>query len=269
MLIKQCLYVLISCLFFSTVLNVAGAVDVECLVIADTLLAGHSSEKDTNSGARDHLRVKGYQGVVVFRFDMSKLAGQKVDGAILSLHCASISGNAVGKTISEKISTIAHDWIEGKGDYTVDKESATFLWPGKAIAKTWGKDNGEKTDRYGPIDVLDVVGGFGGSILNKEGIWEFQVGEWTDIELDAELVQGLVDGTQYGVAVMRNSVGVNLDLSSREKALGKFSPKLVVQARAFPVQSRGKLASRWGEFKLISRFKRIGRRTEARKKGTN
>ena len=52
MLIKQCLYVLISCLFFSTVLNVAGAVDVECLVIADTLLAGHSSEKDTNSGAR-------------------------------------------------------------------------------------------------------------------------------------------------------------------------------------------------------------------------
>jgi hypothetical protein len=240
------LFFALSVVTFLAVLNSVEAVDVECPIIADTLLAGHTAEKDTNCGVRAFLRVKGYQGIVVFRFDMSKLKGQKVDGGTLSVYCASITGDAAGKTISEAISTISHDWIEGAGDYTFDENSATFLWPGKAIDKTWGEENEEKSDRYGPIDALDVTGGFGGSILNKEGVWEFQVGKWTDIELDAELVQGLVDGTQYGVAVMRNSIGVNLDLASKEHAGGDFAARLVVQSRGFFVAPNGKLTTTWG-----------------------
>ena len=229
----------------------AEAVMVECPILADTLLAGHSAENNTNCGARAFLRVKGYQGIVVFRFDMSKLEGNKVDGGILSVYCTGITGDAAGKTISEGISTISHDWVEGVGDYTFDEESATFLWPGEAVGETWGEDNEEKSDRYGPIDALDVTGGFGGSLVNEEGVWEFQVGEWTDIELDAELVQGLVDGTQYGIAVMRNSVGVNLDLASKEHAGGDFTAQLVVDSRGFAVDANGKLTTTWGAMKRM------------------
>jgi hypothetical protein len=227
----------------------AWAIDVECPIIADTVLCGHSSEKEMNCGGRGILRVKGYQGVVVYRFDMSALEGQKVDGATLSLYCVSISGDAQGKSFSEGISTIAHDWVEGVGDYTVSNDSATFLWPGGDLGDTWGKDNNDGLDRYGPVDVLDVVNGNGDSIVNSQGMWDFTVEEWTDIELDAELVQSLVDGEQYGIVIWRNTVGVNLDLTSREQEM--FSPKLIVHTRTGgrAVDAHGKMASTWGSLK--------------------
>ncbi len=227
----------------------AAAIDVELPVVADTLLAGHSSEKDLNCGGRELLRVKGYQGVVVFRFDMSKVEGHEASGGTLSVFTAGVSGDADGKTNSEVISTISHDWMEGTGDYDFSETSATYVWPGEDIAETWGEDNEELSDRYGETDALDVTGGFGGSILNSEGFWEFVVDEWTDIDLDAELVQGLMDGEQYGIAVMRNSVGVNLDLSSREAGGGVNAPRLVVDSSGLAVGAQDKAASVWATIK--------------------
>lgn len=227
----------------------AGAVNVELPIIADTLLAGHSAEKDTNCGARERLRVKGWQGIVVFRFDMDLVAGHKSSGGTLSVFCAGISGDDAGKTNSEGISTISHDWIEGIGDYTFDEESATFIWPGEPVAETWGDDNEEPSDRYGETDALDVTGGYGGSIMNEEGFWEFTEGEWTDIELDGDLVQGLMDGDHYGIAVLRNSVGVNLDLASRELGGGDSAARLFVESTGFAVQARDKAASTWAYLK--------------------
>ncbi len=243
-------YLLIPALFFA-VESVTQALEIEVPIIADTLLGGHSAENNTNCGARDRLRVKGYQGAVVFRFDMSELKDHRAESAIFSVYCAGISGDAQGKTSSEKISTIAHDWIEGIGDYTVSEDSATFLWPGKELGDTWGDDNNDGQSRYGPIDALDVINGNGDSILNSLGIWEFVVTEWTEIELDAELVQGLIDGDQYGIIVWRNSTGVNLDLASRENADGKFAARLVVTTSGVAVDVRGKLASTWGTLKSI------------------
>ena len=232
------------------VVDIAGAVvEVECPIIADTVFCGHSSETDQNCGGREHLRVKGYQGAVVFRFDMSALERQKVEGGTLSIYCTRISGDAQEKSFSEKISTIAHDWVEGIGDYTVSADSGTYLWPGKEIADTWGEDNNELSDRYGPIDVMDVINGFGDSIANSQGMWDFEVGEWTNIELDAELVQGLVDGEQYGIIIWRETVGVNLDLASKEHAGGDFAAKLVVRSTGKAVDAHGKLASTWGYLK--------------------
>ena len=229
--------------------SIAGAQEVECPLIADTMMSGHSTEYETNCGGRTSLRVKGFQGVVVFRFDMSSLEGQRAEGGTFTAYCKSITGEAQGKSYSEKISTIAHDWIEGTGDYTPSEDSATYSWPGKDIAKSWGKDNDDPTDRYGPIDVLDVINGYSESILNSEGIWDFVVGEWTDIELDAELVQGLIDGEQYGIVVWRDTVGVNLDLSSREDAGGQFAAKLVVRGSGKAVNAHGKLTSTWAGVK--------------------
>ena len=56
--------------------------------------------------------------------DMSKLEGRKAEGGTLTAYCKSISGDAQEKSFSEKISTIAHDWREGTGDYTQSKDSA-------------------------------------------------------------------------------------------------------------------------------------------------
>jgi hypothetical protein len=248
MITKVFSYLIAVALLLSLEIMVS-ANDIECPLIADTVLCGHSSEKDMNCGGRGFLRVKGYQGVVVFRFDMSALEGQKVDGATLSVYCAAISGDAQGKTFSEAISTIAHDWVEGTGDYTVSDDSATFLWPGGDLGDTWGKDENDGQSRYGQVDVMDVVNGYGDSIVNSEPIWDFVVNEWTDIELDAELVQGLVDGDQYGIAIMRNSTGVNLDLASKEQAGGMFTAKLVVHASGRAVDAFGKLTSTWGTIK--------------------
>lgn len=97
------------CLFLATVAGPAAAVKVDLPLIADTLLAGHSAEKDLNCGARERLRVKGWQGVVVFRFDMSLVEGHRGLGGTLSVYTVGINGDEVGKTISEGISTISHD----------------------------------------------------------------------------------------------------------------------------------------------------------------
>lgn len=243
------LCLLISVLFLATG-TIAAAEEVECPIIADTMMSGHSTEYETNCGGRTSLRVKGFQGVVVFRFDMSSLEGQRVEGGTFTAYCKAISGEAQGKSYSEKISTIAYDWIEGTGNYTTSKDSATYISPGKDIDKEWGEDNNEPSDRYGPIDVLDVINGYGDSILNSEGIWDFVVGEWTDIDLDEELVQGLVDGEQYGIVVWRDTVGVNLDLSSREDAGGQFAAKLVVRGGGKAINARSKLTSTWASVKI-------------------
>jgi hypothetical protein len=182
---------------------------------------------------------------------MTPVEGHRVEGGIMSVYCNSIGGDAQGESFSENISTIAHDWIEGTGDYTEDKNSATYDWPGKDIADEWGDDDNDGLGRNGvQITVEDVINGQGGSIVNSEPIWDFTVGEWTEITLDRELVQGLADGTQYGIVVWRNTVGVNLDLASKESAGGANAAKLVVQSGGGAVDARDKLATTWAELKI-------------------
>ena len=132
----------------------------------------------------------------------------------------------------------------------MSNDSATFAWPGAALGDTWGSDDNETSNRYGPVDVLDVINGYGGSIANSQGAWEFQVEQWTDIELDAAVVQALVDG-QYGIAVWRDTTGVNLDLAAKEHQGGEFAAKLVVHGAAAAVNSSNKMASTWGALKSI------------------
>jgi hypothetical protein len=244
------LAIVASVVFFSALPT--WAVDIECPIIADTLLAGHSAENNMNCGARESLRVKGYQGIVIFRFDMSPAQGSTVEGGTLSVYCRGVSGGGAVDTInSDNISTIAHDWIEGTGDYDVSDDSATFLWPGAALGDSWGDQDNDGLTRYGPVDALDVINGFGGSVVNSQGVWDFVVDQWTDIELDAAVVQALVDG-QYGIAVWRDTTSVNLDLASREWQGGANAAKLTVHAvNASAVNSRDKLASKWGTIKSI------------------
>ena len=91
-----------SCLLISVLLlvtvTIARAEEVECPLIADTMMSGHSTEYETNCGGRTSLRVKGFQGVVVFRFDMSSLEGQRAEGGTFTAYCKAISGEAQAKS---------------------------------------------------------------------------------------------------------------------------------------------------------------------------
>ena len=131
-------------LFFAGLTIAAKAELIECPIIADTLFSGHFNEHDMNNGALQALVGKAILGIPVFRFDMSKLKHHKIEGGTFSVYPIRISAKHVEQqdlATSRKISTIAHDWIEGKGINAFPPESrewATFDWPGRAIAETWG-----------------------------------------------------------------------------------------------------------------------------------
>lgn len=242
----------VSCLsilaIFFAVVNIAAAVEVECPIIADTMFSGHEAEHNTNCGGQTWLRCKNFQGIVVFRFDMSKLEGYKVFGATLSAYCISPQGEDI---VTSKISTIAHDWIEGTGSYTVTAESSTYDYPGGDLGEEWAEEDNDGEGRNGvQITVQDVINGLGGSIINSVGAVICKPNEWINFELDEELVQGLVDGEQYGIAIWQDGWG-NLDFSSKERNEGEDAAELVVQSSGADVQPTDKLASTWGKLKSI------------------
>lgn len=243
----------ISVIFcFITSCLVIKAQNMECPCIADTMFSGHSSEHNTNCGARTNLRVKGWQGIAVFRFDIAKLEGGKIDSATLKVYCSAITGT--GKSpltlIDMKISTMAHDWIEGDGDYTPTDKFSTYDSPGADIGK-WAEKDHDGNGRNGvQINVEDAINGVGDSVLNQE-IPEitFTVSEWTEIPLDPETIQALVDSNQYGIAVWQPDIGINLDIASREANGGGNSAVLLVSARNIAVDRRCRLTTEWGRVK--------------------
>ena len=257
-------------LFFAGLAIAAKTELIECPIIADTLFSGHFNEHDMNNGALQALVGKAILGIPVFRFDMSKLKHHKIEGGIFSVYPIRISAKHVEQqdlATSRKISTIAHDWIEGKGITAFPPESrewATFDWPGRAIGPTWGKTDNDGKERNGvSINVLDVINGQGGSIENEDGRWKFAPKTWTDIELDAEFVQALVDGTQYGIVIWTTHDDIGIEFAAKEPARhnppkednpkeGKNAAKLVVESGGFlAVDVHGKLASMWGEIKSM------------------
>jgi hypothetical protein len=228
--------------------------EIECPCIADTMFSGEASEHNTNCGRQTWLRVKGFQGMAVFRFDLSKLENARVEAATLRVYCVGITGQATSPLtlLDLKISTIAHDWIEGEGEvYTPTEDASTYDYPGGDLGMEWAKQDEDGQGRNGvQINVEDVINGFGGSILNSP-IDEatFEVGEWTEIPLDPELVQDLLDGGQYGIVVWQPSWAINLDLAPREESDGQHAATLIVRASGAAVESNGKLASTWGKLK--------------------
>ena len=226
-------------------------VEVDC--IADTMFSGHSTEHTTNCGARTSLRVKGWQGIVVFKFDMSLLEETRVDAATLKVFCKSITGDAASPLdlADLQISTISSDWIEGDGDYTVTEDSSTYDYPGGDLGMEWAKDDTDGLGRNGVlVNVEDVINGNGDSVLNQP-IDEatFEMGEWTEIPLDPEVVQAIIDGEGYGIVVWQPTIGINLDLASREDAGGQNTASLIVRGRGVAVEPGGKLVSTWGKMK--------------------
>ncbi|HGE69239.1 TPA: hypothetical protein ENX78_00290 [Candidatus Poribacteria bacterium] len=227
--------------------------EIKCLCIADTMFSGHSSEHNTNCGARANLRVKGWQGIVVFKFDMTNLKGSKADSATLKVYCSSITGTVSSPhTLTDmKISTIAHDWIEGDGDYAVTDKASTYDYPGGELGMKWADKDYDGNGRNGvQITVEDVINGLGGSVLNSE-IPEatFAVNKWTEIPIEAKVIQPLIDEKQYGIVIWQPDIGKNIDIASKENAGGQNSAVLLVRARGAYVSSLEKVVSTWAMIK--------------------
>jgi len=237
--------------------NAIAGQEIVCSCIADTMFSGHSSEHNTNCGSRANLRVKGWQGIVVFKFDMSQLKGSKVEDSSLKVYCAGITGTAKSplSLIDLKTSTIAHDWIEGDGDYTPTDKASTYDYPGGDLGMKWAEKDFDGNSRNGiQITVEDVINGVGTSILSPqidEAI--FKIGEWTEIPLGTEPVQALIDGKQYGIVVWQPDIGINLDLASKEEGAGNHAATLIVRAKGAAVDHNAKLTSTWGQIKKMQR----------------
>lgn len=230
------------------------AIEVELQCIADTMFSGEQTEHNTNCGMQTWLRLKGFQGIVVFNFDMSELEGRTVETATLKVFCSGITGNASSPlTLTDlQVSTIAHDWIEGEGNaYTPTEDASTYDYPGGDLGMEWADDDQDGLGRNGVlINVEDVINGTGDSILNSQiGKTVFEINEWTEIKLDPELVQSLVDGEQYGIVLWQPDWAKNLDIASREVGDGDNAATLLVSATGSAVHSRGKLATTWADLK--------------------
>ena len=231
------------------------AIEVELQCIADTMFSGHEAEHATNCGKQTWLRLKGFQGIVVFKFDMSELEGGTVDNATLKVFCSGITGSVTSPLplTDLQVSTIAHDWIEGEGNaYTPTEDASTYDYPGGDLGMEWADNDQDGLGRNGVlINVEDVINGTGDSILNSLiGKTIFEVNEWTEIVLDPELVQSLVDGEQYGIVLWHPDWAKNLDLASREVADGDNAATLVFTATGFAVHAYGKLATTWADLKI-------------------
>lgn len=69
-----------------------------------------------------YLRLKGRQGIAFLRFDVTPARGTKVAGGRLYL-CS--TGRAF---TTDRISTIAEDWVEGKARNAVEIGASCFLY---------------------------------------------------------------------------------------------------------------------------------------------
>jgi hypothetical protein len=175
---------------------------VEC--IADTQICQFPAETEFNCGQRTQIRIKGNEAYMILKFDLSKLQGKQASGGRLFL------ANASDKPVKiDMVSTIAIDWAEGTGNWEKNvKGGANFLY---AVydTKKWA-DGG---------DFLSVVFGKGGSISNsKVGVIPAK-GQGV-IELDGPVVQALIDGKQFGIA-LGSTARENVDVYSREQNSSK------------------------------------------------
>lgn len=186
----------------------AHARDVRCECIADTLMGGHETEAAHNFGGSSSLRLKGRQGLALLKFDMSPGKGMEVTGARLYIHS---KGRAF---TTDKISTIAQDWVEGTARNAPQKGASCFLY--RAFDK----------EKWKGDDVTSVILGRGGSALNSRGDVRFYGAGWGFVQIDQGIVEALISGKAFGLAVW-DDFEANNDVYSREA--GKlYAPYLVL-----------------------------------------
>lgn len=221
MFVKKSLFMIcLLCLILSAYAQEKN--EVNCPVTKDTWISTVGAESKTNGGKSPKIKLKVLQEFALIDFDVALLKGKKISKAVLcvSPEGAPKFGGARGTDLRWfTVSTIASPWEEGLGNqYDVDTagKGATFLEASHGT-RPWALP--------GSI-CCDVILGNGHTIRVDVDAGDPKDG-WFKIPLDKRLVEALISGASYGLALMDGSTGIdrNCLISSRE---GKRPPYLLV-----------------------------------------
>jgi hypothetical protein len=197
--------------FFLPVLARAEEARLRCT--ADTNLSSYPSEMDFNYGQSSRLRLKGIQMMALFNFDLAPVKEWRVEKAVLHLRYAGADRKL--KTLG--FSTVAAPWEEGTG--VAEKK------PGESCF-TWSAYN--RTRWAGPeTDFTDVSFTAGHTLTAYADLKEEGDG-WFSVEVDSKIVQAMIAGLSYGMAVSdeKGQTAANNDIYSKEQ--NNSAPYLVV-----------------------------------------
>ena len=154
----------------------------------DAWISSFPSEQEGNNGGSPKLKLKGTQEFFLIDFDPTKFRGKRVVRATLHLHLE--AAPILGRTT---VSTIAQEWVEGKGTgYAKEPGASSFRWA-RTGEQRWNGDG---------RDVTAVTLGLGGSRWGFGDPTPPDANRWQMIPIDPAVVQARLDGRSFGFLVM-------------------------------------------------------------------
>ncbi len=167
---------------------VAAATPIRVETSRDAWISSFPTEQEGNNGGSPKLKLKGTQEFFLIDFDPTKFRGKRVVRATLHLHLE--AAPILGRTT---VSTIAQEWVEGKGNgYAKEPGASSFRW-----ART-----GEQRWQGDGKDITAVSLGLGGSLWGFGDPTPPDENRWQVIPLEPAVVQARLDGRSYGFLVM-------------------------------------------------------------------
>jgi len=170
----------------------AGGGKVKLPVIKDTVAWMYRGEPTFDFGRVEPLFVEGAHYATLLGFDISAARGKKVTAARLWLHREGEAG-----LVSLVLSTIAADWVEGKG-------KGQGPDPGGSCAAYVRIDqaSGKPIRWAGPgSDITDVIM-TEGNTLRVECEVRQESGTWQSVDVPVPLVESILSGDSYGLALV-------------------------------------------------------------------
>ena len=168
--------------------QLAAAEPLRVEVSRDAWISSYPSEQEGNNGGASKLKLKGTQEFFLIDFDPAKFKGRRVVRAKLNVKLE--ASFPLGRTT---VSTIAQEWVEGKGTgYAKEPGATSFRWA----------RNGEQRWNGDAKDITAVTLGLGGSSWGFSDPSPPDANRWQAIPIDPAVVQARIDGRSYGFVVM-------------------------------------------------------------------
>lgn len=185
----------------------AAAGETVCPGVADNSICSHASGQTENAGKSKRIKIKGFENVLIFKFDLSGIpADAVVEKAVVSLKLESPEYRI--RQIG--YSTLPTDWKEG--DNESGKANSCCQWPG--TGQPWGAPGSRFEDA-----IFGNAGNVSGRVLAREA------GGRYEIDLPGRVVDAMRKDQPGGLALMDESGKwsgklANIYVMSRESGQG-------------------------------------------------
>jgi hypothetical protein len=176
-------------LAFAVCTTVAFTAEPQRVEVArDLWISSYAKEREGNNGASPKLKLKGIQEFFLIDFDPAPLRGKRVVRAQLHMH-----GEGAETLGRITVSTIADEWVEGKGTgYARTPGASCFAWA-HTDEQRWAGDG---------TDITGVINGAGGSTWGFGDASPRAADGWQVIPIEPAVVQARIDGRGHGFCVM-------------------------------------------------------------------